>query len=472
MSYKDFCCWHLGLDDFDLLKYGCTTHLATYILNELQEKLSDVTLLDYPNLVRLNPSIPWKTRGNGAVAIRFCIHCDERKMLENGYVVLGIIENIVDKYVDVMAKEFDSITPDFEPGLAIIPQNNLIHDLKWFYEKALTDIVIFDEDLKKRFEKLGAIFSQRYSGRGVVGALAAVAWIVNESDYTYELLTYRSKKFYEAPRCVDEESIKLFDSIAKGMTFNNYDYEEKRALIIPRGFDPILYGVRGENPNILKEALNIIKTCEPMVAWTIFRSNQATDAHAIYRNVSDFKPFRTGKARVVIASEPYPMKGGVIVLKAFDATGEILLAFFRPSHLNRVAKHLKVGDYVEIQGHAKKWGDITVLHIEKISILRQTKTYLCKAPKCLICGSKMSKKGFGKGYKCEKCGFVQLNPKLSCTEAPRQTEERIYLPPPHSQKHLIKPIERYGKEHKFYFEQASLIQIKDVTKIIEPLQFL
>jgi tRNA(Ile2)-agmatinylcytidine synthase len=26
--------------------------------------------IDYPNLIRLNPNAPWKTRGNGAVSLR------------------------------------------------------------------------------------------------------------------------------------------------------------------------------------------------------------------------------------------------------------------------------------------------------------------------------------------------------------------------------------------------------------------
>ena len=28
-------------------------------------------IIDLPNLIRLNPDVPFKTRGNGAVAIRF-----------------------------------------------------------------------------------------------------------------------------------------------------------------------------------------------------------------------------------------------------------------------------------------------------------------------------------------------------------------------------------------------------------------
>ena len=33
------------------------------------QELSEFDLVDYPRLVRLNPNVPWKTRGNGAVAL-------------------------------------------------------------------------------------------------------------------------------------------------------------------------------------------------------------------------------------------------------------------------------------------------------------------------------------------------------------------------------------------------------------------
>jgi len=39
--------------------------------------------MDYPYLVRLNPNIPWKTRGNGAVCIHFkktSIHANRNRI--------------------------------------------------------------------------------------------------------------------------------------------------------------------------------------------------------------------------------------------------------------------------------------------------------------------------------------------------------------------------------------------------------
>jgi len=53
-----------------------------------------VEFLDYPNLIRLNPNIPFKTRGNGSVAIRIN---GEKNDLEN-------IRELVLKKVKDMAK--------------------------------------------------------------------------------------------------------------------------------------------------------------------------------------------------------------------------------------------------------------------------------------------------------------------------------------------------------------------------------
>src|SRR2546422_8240365 len=58
---------YLGVDDTDSLRGMCTTFLAT----ELVRALPGLDLIGFPRLVRLNPNIPWKTRGNGAVCLRF-----------------------------------------------------------------------------------------------------------------------------------------------------------------------------------------------------------------------------------------------------------------------------------------------------------------------------------------------------------------------------------------------------------------
>src|SRR2546426_8046037 len=57
----------IGIDDTDSLQGMCTTFLATEIVRDLTR---DYDLVGFPRLVRLNPNIPWKTRGNGAVCLR------------------------------------------------------------------------------------------------------------------------------------------------------------------------------------------------------------------------------------------------------------------------------------------------------------------------------------------------------------------------------------------------------------------
>ncbi len=60
---------HIGLDDTDSTKGGCTTYLAALLVEELGK--FHVEFTDYPGLIRLNPNVPWKTRGNGALCLRF-----------------------------------------------------------------------------------------------------------------------------------------------------------------------------------------------------------------------------------------------------------------------------------------------------------------------------------------------------------------------------------------------------------------
>jgi len=58
----------IGIDDTDSKEGGCTTYICYTIVRKLIE--NGIDIIGYPRLVRLNPNIPWKTRGNGAVAIR------------------------------------------------------------------------------------------------------------------------------------------------------------------------------------------------------------------------------------------------------------------------------------------------------------------------------------------------------------------------------------------------------------------
>src|SRR6267378_4406314 len=59
----------LGIDDTDSRFGHCTTHLGYLIVCELAR--IGCAFATYPRLVRLNPNVPFKTRGNAAVCIEF-----------------------------------------------------------------------------------------------------------------------------------------------------------------------------------------------------------------------------------------------------------------------------------------------------------------------------------------------------------------------------------------------------------------
>ena len=76
---------HIGFDDTDSPKGMCTTYLAYRLINLLKKE--HVNFLDFPKLIRFNPNIPWKTRGNGAVGIKISTTKPEKiKMLVRGLV--------------------------------------------------------------------------------------------------------------------------------------------------------------------------------------------------------------------------------------------------------------------------------------------------------------------------------------------------------------------------------------------------
>ena len=89
----------------DVLNRG-TDRCTTYVASLLVEKLHriGVSFVDYPNLVRLNPNVPWKTRGNGALCLRF--KCTEEQ-----------IEDIRQIAVDIVEENSDLDYEGTEPGM-------------------------------------------------------------------------------------------------------------------------------------------------------------------------------------------------------------------------------------------------------------------------------------------------------------------------------------------------------------------
>ena len=409
----------IGVDDTDSKHGGCTTYVALAIIEQLKKENCD--MIGYPRLVRLNPNIPWKTRGNGAVSIQF--KNGKRKKIRS------ILENILNKYARVDDK-------DTNPGFVIIDEQPCFS----LYEKTVREIVSLKET-KQILDSIGAEYKGYKNGRGIIGAAASVAWSPNH-DRTYELISYREEKKWGTNRQVDYQSVIKMDE-TYGSTFDNYDYENNHNRLVPNSSCPVLYGIRGENIEDLIKASSIVKS-EKIDHKLIFETNQGTDDHLQRKNIIDIEPFQSAIVEGSICKEPYTLKGGHVIFTIRDSKGKIDCAAYEPTkEFRNIIRKLCAGDFVEVYGGVRE-KPLTV-NIEKINVKSLVKKVeKVENPVCPKCGKHMKSKGKNQGFKCKKCGTKSDKPVLE--EKKRNLEIGFYEVPVCARRHLSKPLKRM--DHK------------------------
>ncbi|MBU2560540.1 tRNA(Ile)(2)-agmatinylcytidine synthase, partial [archaeon] len=228
---------HIGIDDTDSTRGMCTTYLGALLADELAKFSSVVE----SKLVRLNPNIEYKTRGNAAVALKI-------KTTKP-----GIAKNLVLDAVEKYAVFEDENT---NPGV-IFFEGKIPREFNEIYQRALHEVIPI-KDAAKTAEQHGAEIHKFKNGRGIVGALAAIGSGLDENDHTYEIIAYRHRKKWGKKRGVDKNSVREMDRRTYPLTFNNFDYNEERILITPKSPCPVLFGIRGENPDVLNRAYEMI----------------------------------------------------------------------------------------------------------------------------------------------------------------------------------------------------------------------
>ncbi|MDP6457987.1 MAG: hypothetical protein QGF78_01460, partial [Candidatus Bathyarchaeota archaeon] len=87
---------HIGIDDTDSLSGGCTTYIAARLIDVLNGL--GARFVDYPNLLRLNPNVPWKTRGNGSICLRVEVNQSREEKLHR--MILELVESYADFHCD------------------------------------------------------------------------------------------------------------------------------------------------------------------------------------------------------------------------------------------------------------------------------------------------------------------------------------------------------------------------------------
>jgi len=424
---------HIGLDDTDSTRKGCTTYVTALLVEKL-EKLN-VKFLDYPNLIRLNPNVPWKTRGNGAL----CLRIRHDAMLEGRIKEIAI--SLVEEYSDIGFKGTD-------PGVVFFQRGKIPDEIKAFAKNAITSIVTLKE-ATRLIQKFGGEALGFETCRGIIGALAAVGETL-EGDHTYELIAYRVPENCGLKRKVDAASIFGMDKLTRPYTFNNVDSEKGRVIITPRGPDPILFGIRGETPEIVEKAYGLVKPLEPVDRWIVFRTNQATDAHLKRAvSLSQIEPYNSVVANGVVSRNPRIIPLRHVVFSIEDKSGEVDCAAYEPTGtLRKVARDLIIGDSVEVYGAVRKPSPNKPLtiNLEKINILTLAPKITLQNPLCQKCSKRLKSMGKNKGFRCEKCGRRFGDARKVQTAVKRGLKAGLYVTSTRSQRHLTKPLRRYGLE--------------------------
>jgi tRNA(Ile2)-agmatinylcytidine synthase len=424
---------HIGIDDTDSTRGGCTTYIAALLTAELKQL--GAKFLDYPNLIRLNPNVPWKTRGNGALCLRVEFDAALEEQIKETAVCL------VEEYSDLSCKGTD-------PAIVFLKTAHVPAELTAFAKRAETTIVTPQEALKL-IQHFGAEALAYNTQQGLVGALAAIGETLQD-DYTYELIAYRKPENVGTKRQVDTQSIADMDKTLQPQVYNNVDEETGRVIITPRGPDPILFGIRGETPKTVKQAFGLVKPLELVERWVVFRSNQGTDMHLKHiSTLNQAQPYSSITAKGTVSRSPQIVPVRHVILGLKDSTAEVDCAAYEPTgELRKIARELMVGDEIEVCGAVRKAhaGKPLTLNLEKIRVLKLAAKTEPQNPVCPNCGKRLKSMGKNQGFRCEKCKTRFADLKKTAVTQERSLKVGLYVTSTRSQRHLTKPLRRYGLE--------------------------
>ncbi|CAD6513805.1 tRNA(Ile2) 2-agmatinylcytidine synthetase TiaS [metagenome] len=418
---------NIGFDDTDSPKGMCTTFLAYKIVGLLKKQNTE--FLDFPKLVRFNPNIPWKTRGNGAVSLKI--------RTKNPLKIKNQIKHLVKKYSD--------IKNGANPGLVFYENEIPKHFIK-FSNLALWQL-INRNNAKKFAAKNNIEFFYQGNGQGLVGAIGAIGY--DFKDYTLELLSYRKNSKFGRDRKLSTKSVKIMQEKTWPYTFNSFDNKKNRVLIIPHGPDPVFYGVRGENVNALLHATKILKTNEKLAGHMIFKSNQGTGDHLKNEfNATNMKPYASGKVIGIVFDKPKTVKGGHVFFSIISNDYKLGCAVYKPTGMTLIASSLIKGDRICVGGGIRRASKNhpRILNVEFIDVIELEKNSKISNPICKKCNKKMKSKGKNQGYECIKCGNKSENKTIF--EKPRNIKKQLYIPNVSAHRHLTRPLQRIGKTNK------------------------
>ena len=426
----------LGVDDTDSPRGGCTTWVLTEMLALARDR--GVDLIGEPRLVRLNPNIPWKTRGNAALSAHFGRGSGPRRC----------VGSIADEPVwsfprgrplpraeeaefreAAWARILERARPEegTDPAVVVSPRR-LPARLYW---RAVQDVVPVRSVLSD-LKAFGVWWRVRGDPRGLVGASASVAWPGNHP--TWELTAYRVPDRWGSPREVDAESVRAAAERHPEL-FLCHDRRTRRLLVAPHTPCPILFGLRATDPEVLPSARREIRS-ETVDRWVVFRTNQASGDHLKPRSIRELAPYTSARLSGRVLSTPVGLPGGHVRISVRDLEGEACdcLAFEPTKTLPHIVRRLAPGDRVILGGSRAK---DTTFRLEVVRLSQPAPRFgPPRAPLCPRCGRRAKSLGRTRGYRCPSCRRRWPPEAAARTQREPPPFPREYHPTPSARRHL------------------------------------
>ncbi|WP_277553301.1 tRNA(Ile)(2)-agmatinylcytidine synthase [Halobaculum limi] len=430
----------IGLDDTDSRTAGmCSTYLATLVAEAI-ERAGD--RVDRRLLVRLNPGVEHKTRGNAALAL----HTDA-----DPETAMRLASELVESY----AVDTD---PRTSPGVVVADcdPEEIPDTVADFAREAVREFHDLDAALALAddagFETRGwggadTTGGDDVVGRGRIGALAAVgAWRAFD-DWTYERISYREFDRCGTPREVDAESVFAAAADQYPRAWDTVDRGEGETVCVPNAPGPILHGIRGDDPEAVTVLAAAIES-EPVERSALFVTNQGTDAHLRDGSLGSLRDRRAYRVDVTVVEPPETRRGGHVFfgvdgseaapVDSHDRASDLRCVAFEPTKRFRDrVRSLRVGDRLTVCGEV----DDGTIKLEKFAIRDLVETDRV-VPTCPDCGRSMKSAGADQGYRCRDCGTSE--PGKREVSVDRDLEPGWYEVPPCARRHISKPLVRGG----------------------------
>jgi tRNA(Ile2)-agmatinylcytidine synthase len=409
----------IGIDDTDSRQRGmCTTYLAADLAARIERMDGTV---DRTVLVRLNPAVEYKTRGNAALAV----HCDLP----------------AEQALDLAAPQLDRAETDDErtnPGLVVAPGGPAaLPESVVEFASAAIHAHLDLSTARERTREGGFLTATRGNGRGLIGALAAVgAWQAFD-EWTYEMLSYREQQRWGTERDVDRDSVFAAASEAYPEVWDTVDTEEGTAVCVPRTPCPVLHGIRGDDPDAVRRVAAGIES-EPVARRQMFVTNQGTDAHLQDGRLGALAENTAYRVDARVASQPETREGGHVFCRLESGDESVDAAAFEPTKRFRDrVRALRPGDEITACGEVSEG----TLKLEKFAVRELVETEQ-RTPDCPSCERSMKSAGRNAGYRCRDCGTHADG--LVAKQISRELSEGWYEVPPYARRHIAKPLVRGG----------------------------